>query len=416
MAETAKRTTPPARPRMVTSSSGVTAWASLDDLMPRIHTFEVDRADEQIDEPLLALLHRYSPDAYTLVRRAMELPPAIMIGGTEVCASGSEDSEPFYRFITATDWQDQLLDLLVAVHEEDHGYTGCYGALWLSRRYDDTRDMMILYEDGTGAATPSLDTYYLDRRASITVQVPYSNVPAARIASAIPRPLRTDRFRSYILGTNSTQGQGIFGLLDEYNAYYWTQRVEYDLFDYFRAEMPQNAETWARYIGWHTSYNSAWAEFRLWILTYLLTVEEDYPEYFRALLANDRFREAFTEIDDRYTDLQARMIRRLIDELPAHLEDQGIEIRFEAAANYIGFTGEEIADFAIRFDRISGSPYFLVLHEHMRLTGVIALPQYQEIAERIRTRPAPPLPPYEFEIVETPGEPFRKSRLVVLAP
>jgi len=397
---------PGAGPSKVTSAYGITAWSSLDDIMPRVFRTDGELAGPPDDE-LLSILYRYSPDAYSVVREVIGLPAQIWPDWAP------RDDEPFFGYITAPGGFDLLDDLLVAVHEEDHVYTAKAGDYWLSRNFDSRSDTMILYENGRGAATPIVNTYFVDRRRSIPLQVPYSNPPTAMIAPAIPARLRTFRFEAYVTGTSSTQDQGIYGLLDEYNAYRLTLQVAYDLFDYVRDEMEQTAETWEQYVMNFAGYLPAWSEFRFWILTYLLMLEQSGAEYFTDVMNDDRFRDAFTEIDDAYIDLQSKMIHRFIDDLPARLASMAVSTRFERLPEHVSFTGEIMPEYAIRLDESRGDPTSLGLHEYLRLTEVLATPRYLDMANRLRVRDAPALPPYRFEILEESDRTFRLNLLVV---
>jgi hypothetical protein len=56
--------------------------------------------------------------------------------------------------------------------------------------------------------------------------------PSREIIPSIPENLRTFRFSDYVETTNeiqSTQNEGIYGLLDEFNSYYQGTKASFDL-------------------------------------------------------------------------------------------------------------------------------------------------------------------------------------------
>jgi hypothetical protein len=114
---------------------------------------------------------------------------------------------------------------------------------------------------------------------------------------AFREDLRTFRF-DYI-DTDSldlgTQLQGVYGLLDEFNAYYLGTKTSYELLPYY-LNKGVNAE-WGIFFNTVNGTLYGILEFKLYILKYLIFARENYPQIYSGIMANGKFREAFIKAD-----------------------------------------------------------------------------------------------------------------------
>jgi hypothetical protein len=236
-------------------------------------------------------------------------------------------------------------------------------------------------------------SYYLNRHRTRFDRL-YPTFPVRDIAGYIPEANRTGRFKVYVTDDVPAQYLGIFSLLDEYNATYWSQRTVYDLYKYYQAELPLTAETWRAYFGAQSGTFLGWAEFRYFILTYLLYAKDNHPEVYQKLLADERLRETFTEIDDQYIALHKRVIARLSKELPDYLQSKGLKASISIKTDP---NTKKTIDFFFFIDNLGGGIYW---SEYQAASQMLRTPAYLAIANQFRTTPAPELPPTEISLAK----------------
>lgn len=109
--------------------------------------------------------------------------------------------------------------------------------------------------------------------------------------------------------------KGIFGLLDEYSAYYFGTLATWELFAYYKERYGEDAEdAWSDYKHSLLGNATAYHEFRLFISWYLRYAKKNHPEVHEELLANHSLRKTFTKVDGMFGDLM-RQIEGAIPEL-----------------------------------------------------------------------------------------------------
>ena len=186
------------------------------------------------------------------------------------------------------DWwdSDRLCDgINTAVHEESHEYT--WKEAYKIRQYT---AQAIYIGDGT---------HILMKRTNV--------FNTLEMAATVPQYLRSGRYDLYVgspyAGDLSAQVEGVYGLLNEYAAYYWGTRSALKLYDYY---MDQNAtpQQWLDYVMEVTGTWGAYAEFRYFILQYMLYARDNYPAVYNGILSNRDFLEAFTIIDNKHLQLK----------------------------------------------------------------------------------------------------------------
>lgn len=130
------------------------------------------------------------------------------------------------------------------------------------------------------------------------VTVEYTPVfDSIEISAGIPLQLRTFRFNTYLgiyaMPNLSSRCDGVYGMLDEYAAYCWGTNAEWKTYSYCLANGRTN---------WSNSW-LAYAEFRYYILRYILYAGEHYPEIYQGILGNYNFKKAFTAIDGQFASI-----------------------------------------------------------------------------------------------------------------
>ena len=199
----------------------------------------------------------------------------------------------------------------------------------------------------------------------------------------IPEEKRTFRWKTYLLSRHSADTTGISGLLDEYNAYYWSNKVTYDLYNYYRNEQPQTAKIWGNWIEKIAAYYFSYVEFRYWILMYLQYAKKHVPKIFQSLLKDKHLRVAFTRIDDDFSELIHRIFHRMLVELPQYLKKIGMKV-FVNMNGITYFREKRILTIHYQIDNVTKglfSYYYLPLQEEL------LKPEMMDIANEFRTTP-----------------------------
>jgi hypothetical protein len=225
----------------------------------------------------MELLDTYCPDGARIVGLAEQHVPR----------DGGQD---FTGIITeGTDERACLKAINTIVHEDYHGLDIFLSRVVLKEKMGRWSDVFYNYY-----------YYYLnDNKYVIVRKTP--TFPSKELISTIPDSLRTYRF-SYIDAESlqTTQLNGIYGLFDEFNAYYQGSRASYDLLDYYEKK--------GTAVDWHDFFSSVNGtfygcfEFKYYILKYLMFAKTQHPDVYRGIMANKNLIYAFLAVDKNVTD------------------------------------------------------------------------------------------------------------------
>ena len=180
-------------------------------------------------------------------------------------------------------------------------------------------------------------SYLLALTASIIRAIKHTEIfNSNELKKDIPKELRTFRFNPYITPKSNlgSQKQGIYGLLDEYNAYYQGILMSYRLFPVYQEMGENDPSAYHDYIQNMSSDRLAFYEFKYFILAYLNRAKHEYPEIYQGLLDNTSLRRAYQEIHNSYEELLNAHDERL-KELMTKLNGQNIESYIEGDYFYI---------------------------------------------------------------------------------
>jgi len=104
---------------------------------------------------------------------------------------------------------------------------------------------------------------------------------------------------------------GIYGLIEEFDAYYHDNLAEMELYGYFKDVYGMNNEDiWSDYRYKITSASVAYYEFKLFIGWYLAYAKKNKPEVYKETLDNKALRVVYTLIDDKYSSLVKQVNQR----------------------------------------------------------------------------------------------------------
>lgn len=209
---------------------------------------------------ILALLDDIDPDGAYIVRN-------------------SDEDDLFFWFHGAETIGDGMNSLETAVHEQCHDFCGT--------------DSGFMYSSIQGKYLSARERIYTGDGQYI--EVTFTDVfPASEMVGTIPDSLKTFRFDTYVDGDPDMASiqYGIYGLMDEFTAYCWgnhnmVTQVSYRQ-DTGLPALPNSNE----YL--------AYAEFRYYILHYMLYAKDHYPDVYTNILNNASLRSAFRTIDNKF--------------------------------------------------------------------------------------------------------------------
>jgi hypothetical protein len=223
----------------------------------------------------------------------------------EILASDKKNA--FDQYVDGTKEEDLIHDYGTVIHELLHGYDG--------HEIDDHFNQS--------------HHYYI--APAVKIQVPMGKYYNSTELNTIVRKGTQDsifRYGLYIGGKSDLHGtavdlnrdadsevmsvkMGIYGIVEEYNAYYHDNQSIYELYEYYRKTYGDtDSEALTRYMNDVEKATVACYEFRLFVGWYLLHAKRKHPEIHQDILKNKALRTTFTLIDDRYLSLIQQIAAR----------------------------------------------------------------------------------------------------------
>jgi len=134
-----------------------------------------------------------------------------------------------------------------------------------------------------------------------------------QLKEKIPKDLRAFRYKRYIAQASrvSAQVHGIYGLMEEWNAYYLGNRTSVDLYSYYLEKAKKNPKEMLKYVHQVGGSYFAYYEFKYFILKYLEHCRYRHKEQYQALMQNMALRKAFTQIDAAFSNLIAEFMNNI---------------------------------------------------------------------------------------------------------
>ena len=213
----------------------------------------------------------------------------------------SDPKATYLTFVDSRDRLDVLRSYETAVHETVHGmnYTKVSS-------YFITGDVKIEYKE-----------------TDIFLSSELNNMVSADTQGKILR------YALYIQGgewgddVNSIQS-GIYGIMDEYNAYFHGAKAAMELYDYYK-EL-KDIPSWTRYLQHIDGTISSYYEFRLFIAWYGIYAKKNHADVYSSFMENKELKVAFTLIDQMFEELIERR-EQLNDLVAAEIRKLGGQIQ-----------------------------------------------------------------------------------------
>ncbi|MEL7146428.1 MAG: hypothetical protein AAFO69_08680 [Bacteroidota bacterium] len=276
-------------------------------------------------EMAMALLKKYSPDGHYVITQATSVPGKYKFGDWTY-RLGPQLGVGIY--VTGTSNEKIVESLSTAVHEMTHSYTHrlVYQTLQeQNRRPARDAQYMVIHIKGTEKVLVKETETFISRALN----------------NAIPKHLRTMRFDTYINTRKEilgTQKSGIYGLLNEFSAYYHDSQTSYDLYEYYMQETDQRNADYLAYMSGFYSGFYAYVEFKHYILSYLLFAQDNHPDIYEGIMSNQAFKRAFLETERLYAEVIQDYFNRN-EQIEVDLRSRGETVRFEEETTWIGNSG-----------------------------------------------------------------------------
>jgi hypothetical protein len=222
------------------------------------------------------------------------------------------------------------------VHELNHGYSALMA--WKLRPKE--RDQYACYYIG--------DTSH--------ILVKYTPVFLTEEIGTEVRPeLHTFRFDTYIYNPKekiqiTSNVLGIYGLLDEWVAYYHGTKTDVYMYKWYEANTNNTVEDWRNYFSTVGSVINAYVEFKFYCLTYLLYAQKNKPEVYQGIINNAEFIEVFMIVNQRYGTLVNEYLT-IKKNILKKLQNKGIKVSEDE--EWIFMNGEGTGNFVNEYKVLS---------------------------------------------------------------
>lgn len=294
-------------------------------LIPALMLVGGRMGDANVRSTVIGLLRTYSPTGFHIIDTYVKAPKTYKFGSSTI-TTGKTD---FMTWVEGTTSREIVKSLNTVVHETCHGYTGLLG-------------YMHMKDGGDEGHWGKVDYYYVGGDEGILVYET-KTFPSREMADTFTEKQKTFRFKTYITSKETSQGtqvSGIYGLLDELNAYYHGTKVSFDLLPFYEERMPDSPEGWLQYFQEVNGTYYAHLEFKLYIAKYLLYAREEHPDVYEGIMSNDAFRRAFARIDKNYSELIRDFFAVKI-KIADKLRSRGFEVSEDDRFVWIGKHGSK---------------------------------------------------------------------------
>ena len=316
---------------------------------PRASAALANPSDAATAENVLEVLRQYDADAYHILKSEYD-------GGTDYL---TEHAETFSN-------TSIICAINTAIHETYHGYTFHQANTFSGER---------IYLGGG----KSYDVDY-------SVVYGGNFTKTEEMARSIPVELQTTRYKSYIApGSPVTANtQGVFGLLNEFTAYYWGLETMNSLAQYL-LDTDANAEDWQFHVRSVGNNLTAYAEFKYWTLHYMIYIKSANPALYQVILNNEAYCAAYAEADAKFVSEIDRS-RKIVDNCGEYLRGKGYSV--------------EWSDTSISLTRKDNSGVGVPLNDYTALMEELEKAEYTEM-DSILKKNSPQQPSLPMAIART---------------
>jgi hypothetical protein len=271
------------------------------------------------------LLERNNPDARYFMTSLYNLPTEINLGNMQITLSEPTD---FMEYIDDYDTEGILDEIGTAVHESCHAYESMKVFHYIT-----AGEIPYEFEDSYSVYYISSDEEYVVKQTE--------TFPSREFADEIPEKYRTLRYKTYIdspVHNLGTQQKGIYGLMDEWTAYYNGFKTTVMNYPEYEKLAKRNASKYLKYIEHAASHKVAYLEFKYYILHYLYFARNNHRDEYNEIIHNQQFIKSYKAVDLAYTEM-IRVYEKRIMLIKKDVESRGDYFSYDGETVWIGNNG-----------------------------------------------------------------------------
>lgn len=258
-----------------------------------------NKTKNEIKTKVEDILNKHHHDGIWLIKQIESLPSEFTINDKKTIKWDVID--PINKYVHSSKLKEILFSLGTLIHESSHIYH--------------SRAFFVDIKEKNLDAEINFKKYYLKPEEQFLVKTT-DTFPAKEISSLIPLNAKTERFEEYIYPSEidmGTQKDGIFGLVDEWVAYYQGLQTEQALINYVYSNKTQIKKSelndWLNYASIMSDNYLAYFEFKLYILSYLYTAQKKYPVIYQKLSQNEELKSTLSKSDISYQTLLTKYLK-----------------------------------------------------------------------------------------------------------
>jgi len=243
----------------------------------------------------LELLKKYNPEGWMILRQVDSLA----------------FRHPYDQYVEGDTEFDVRNGLGTIVHEMNHGYSALLA--WKLKPKE----------------AKNYICYYLGKEEYHLVK--YTPVfPTEKMGKNIPKNLRTFRFETYIFNPKeeislASNVLGIYGLMDEWVAYYHGAMTDVNMHCWYEENTPGNAEDWYDYFSNVCSAINAHQEFKFFCLSYLIYAQKYHPQEYKAMMQNHGLVQTFLQVNEEFSQL-LKNYNLIKEKIFTQLREKGVKV------------------------------------------------------------------------------------------
>jgi len=189
------------------------------------------------------------------------------------------------------------------LHESSHGYSS-------------KRVYPLLIEKNIPIDFDQRYTVYFVKKGEEYLVIHTPTFPSRKIANEIRGDLRSFRWGTYIRTNQnllSTQQSGIYGLMNEWTAYYNGMKVIVDGFPEYKKLTSGDPTKYKLFLEDAGSIKISYPEFKFYILHYLEYASRKEKKIYREIIANTEFKRAYHAIDRAFSTVMKSYDQRVLE-------------------------------------------------------------------------------------------------------
>jgi len=271
------------------------------------------------------LLEKNNPDAFYFMDELYKFPIDIHFDNIEIMLSEPPD---FMAYIDNYNTEGILDDIGTAVHESCHAYESMKVFHYIT-----AGELAFEFDDNYSVYFLSSDEEYVVKHSK--------TFPSKEFAKEIPKDYQTLRYKTYINTSTKnlgTQQKGIYGLMDEWTAYYNGFKTTVLNFPEYKKLANRDAGKYLKYMEHASSHKVAYLEFKYYILHYLYFARNKHLDIYREVINNQQFIKAYSAVNLAYANIISDYGERILD-IREDVESRGEYFSYDGETIWIGNNG-----------------------------------------------------------------------------